>query len=98
LTPASWSSPGRQAARAARTATVIGLTNGTAYTFTVAATNPDGTSPSSDPLAPVTPGPPAATTLTLAEVIDQAHRGIECVRRTPHLACSFLCHAGLSVS
>jgi 5-hydroxyisourate hydrolase-like protein (transthyretin family) len=50
----------------ARTATVTGLTNGTAYTFTVAATNPDGTSPPSDPSAPVTPGPPAATTLTLA--------------------------------
>jgi 5-hydroxyisourate hydrolase-like protein (transthyretin family) len=50
----------------ARTATVTGLTNGTAYTFTVAATNPDGTSPPSNPSAPVTPGPPAATTLTLA--------------------------------
>ena len=30
------------------------------------------------------------TTPTLAEVIDQAHRGIERVRRTPHLAYSFL--------
>jgi hypothetical protein len=50
----------------ARTATVTGLTNGTAYSFTVAATNPDGTSPPSDPSAPVTPGPPAAATLTLA--------------------------------
>jgi chitodextrinase len=49
----------------ARTATVTGLANGTAYSFTVAATNPDGTSPPSDPSAPVTPGPPAATTLTL---------------------------------
>jgi hypothetical protein len=35
---------------------------------------------------------------TLAEVIGQAHRGTERVRRTPHLACSFLRHAGLSVS
>jgi hypothetical protein len=35
---------------------------------------------------------------TLAEVIDQAHRGIERVRDTPHLAYSFLRHAGLSVS
>jgi hypothetical protein len=42
----------------ARTATVTGLTNGTAYSFTVAATNPDGTSPPSDPSAPVTPPPP----------------------------------------
>jgi hypothetical protein len=35
---------------------------------------------------------------TLAQVIQQAHRGIERVRRTPHLAYSFLRHAGLSVS
>jgi hypothetical protein len=34
----------------------------------------------------------------LAEVIDQAHRGIDRVRRTPHLPYSFLRHAGLSVS
>jgi transposase len=38
------------------------------------------------------------TSPTLAEVIDQAHRGINRVRRTPHLAYSFLRHAGLSVS
>jgi DDE superfamily endonuclease len=38
------------------------------------------------------------TSPTLAEVIHQAHQGIERVRRTPHLACSFLRHAGLSVS
>ena len=55
----------------ARTATVTGLTNGTAYSFTVAATNPDGPSPPSAPSAPVTPGPPAATTLTLAASPDQ---------------------------
>jgi hypothetical protein len=35
------------------------------------------------------------TSPTLAEVIDQAHRGIQRVRRTPHLAYSFLCHTGL---
>ena len=35
---------------------------------------------------------------TLAEVIDQAHKGVERVRRTSHLAYSFLRHAGLSVS
>jgi transposase len=34
---------------------------------------------------------------TLAEVFDQAHRRIERVRRTPHLAYSFLRHTGLSV-
>jgi hypothetical protein len=38
------------------------------------------------------------TSPTLAEVIQQAHRGIDRVRRTPHLAYSFLRHAGLSVS
>jgi transposase len=38
------------------------------------------------------------TTPTLGEVINQAHRGIERVRRTPHLAYSFLRHTGLSVS
>jgi DDE superfamily endonuclease len=37
-------------------------------------------------------------TPTLGEVITQAHHGIERVRRTPHLAYSFLRHAGLSVS
>jgi len=38
------------------------------------------------------------TAPTLAEVIGQAHKGIERVRQTPHLACSFLRHTGLSVS
>jgi transposase len=38
------------------------------------------------------------TSPTLAEVIQQAHRGIQRVRRTPHLVYSFLRHAGLSVS
>jgi Fibronectin type III domain len=52
--------------QSARTATVSGLTNGTPYTLTVTANNPDGTSPPSAPSAPVTPAPPAATTLTLA--------------------------------
>jgi transposase len=35
---------------------------------------------------------------TPAQVIQPAHRGIERVRRTPHLASSFLRHAGLSVA
>jgi hypothetical protein len=35
-------------------------------------------------------------TPTLGQVITQAHHGIERVRRTPHLAYSFLRHAGLS--
>lgn len=37
-------------------------------------------------------------TPTLAEVIQQAHLGIDRVHRTPHLAYSFLRHAGLSVA
>jgi DDE superfamily endonuclease len=38
------------------------------------------------------------TSPTLAEVIAQAHRGIQRVRQTPHLAYSFLRHAGLSAA
>jgi transposase len=38
------------------------------------------------------------TSPTLADVIQQAHLGIERVRRTPHLAYLFLRHTGLSVS
>jgi transposase len=38
------------------------------------------------------------TSPSLAEVIQQAHRGVKRVRGTPHLAYSFLRHAGLSVS
>jgi transposase len=37
-------------------------------------------------------------TPTLAQVVQQAHRGIQRVRRTQHLAYSFLRRAGLSVS
>jgi hypothetical protein len=35
---------------------------------------------------------------TLGEVIDQAYKGIDRVRRTPHLAYSFLRRAGLSIA
>jgi transposase len=38
------------------------------------------------------------TSPTLAEVIAQAHKGIQRMRRTPHLAYSFVRHTGLSVS
>jgi transposase-like protein len=38
------------------------------------------------------------TSPPLAEVVDQAHRGIQRVRQTPQLAYSFLRHSGLSVA
>ena len=38
------------------------------------------------------------TSPTLAEVIGQVPQGRRALRRTPHLAYSFLRHAGLSVS
>ena len=38
------------------------------------------------------------TVPTLAEVIAQAHQGIQRLRETPQLADSFLRHAGLSIS
>ncbi|WP_433046989.1 fibronectin type III domain-containing protein [Dactylosporangium sp. CS-033363] len=42
------------------TCTVLGLTPGTAYTFTVVANGPGGASPASAASAPVTAGPPSA--------------------------------------
>jgi alpha-tubulin suppressor-like RCC1 family protein len=62
-------SPGGKTATTtgATAATVTGLTNGTAYTFTVTATNALGTSPASAASAPVTPpAPPGAPVIGTA--------------------------------
>ena len=47
--------PGAAVQVSATLAVITGLTNGTAYTFRVAATNAVGTGPQSNPSAPVTP-------------------------------------------
>ncbi len=62
--------------------------------------------PDAAPVIPLAPpvalvAPPESVDLTfptLSGVIEQAHRGIERVRGTSHLAYGFLRHAGLSVS
>ena len=49
----------------ATSTTVTGLTNGTSYTFTVSATNANGTGPASSPSNAVTPNaPPTVTSVT----------------------------------
>jgi hypothetical protein len=57
VTPFAGSTAGTpvQVSGSTTTANVTGLTNGTTYTFTVAATNANGTSPASSPSAPATP-------------------------------------------
>lgn len=60
---------------AAATAIVGGLTNGTAYTFVVAATNSAGTSLPSDASPPITPAAPPTGATYASQVLQDAPAG-----------------------
>jgi putative cell wall-binding protein len=62
---------GRTATSTGTTATVTGLSNGTAYTFTVKATNANGTGPASSASAAITVGAPGAPTGVSATAGDR---------------------------
>jgi len=57
--------------------TVSGLTNGTAYTFTVHATNSAGNSPESVPSSAVTPTVSASTSASSGRLSDPGEEGID---------------------
>ncbi len=73
------SSPGSQTCTTSgESCTVTGLSNGTAYTFTVAATNDNGTGPVSGASSAVTPvGPSTTTQLEVLPAKRRVHHTIE---------------------
>lgn len=82
ITYTATSTPGNftcQATAPALTCDVLGLTNGTDYTFKVTATNPGGTSPASAASNEVTPGPVFATTWDTTKV-DAGGSGSQQIR------------------
>jgi titin len=77
------SSPGAKTVTASGlSAVVTGLTNGTAYTFTVHATNAKGNSPESAPSSPVTPKPAAVLPGAPTDVTAVAGDGVATVSWT----------------
>ncbi|HEY0448968.1 fibronectin type III domain-containing protein [Actinophytocola sp.] len=69
----SWAGGARSFPGGARSATITGLANGTAYAFTVSATNAKGTGPgaSTGPVTPAAPRPPARLALSRGPATSQ---------------------------